>query len=55
MPVYADACLAKAPAIVFQAGDHHEVVRMAYPEYARLVKPALGKFCTREREKSISE
>jgi len=42
-------------AIVFPAGDHHEAVRMAYPEYARLAKPALGEFCTHEREKSISE
>lgn len=55
MRVYADACLARAPAIVFQAGNHHEVVRMAYSEYARLARPVLGEFCTHEREKSISE
>lgn len=55
MPVYLDACLSQAPAIVFQAGNHHEVVRMAYPDYARLAKPLLGEFCTHEREKSVSE
>lgn len=55
IPVYADACLAMAPAIVFQAGNHHEVVRMAYADYARLVKPVLGEFCTHEREKSLRE
>jgi len=55
MPVYVDACLSQAPAIVFPAGNHHEVVRMAYTEYARLVKPLLGEFCMHEREKSISE
>jgi Ala-tRNA(Pro) deacylase len=55
MPVYVDACLSQAPAIVFQAGNHHEAVRMAYPEYARLAKPLLGEFCTHEREKSVGE
>jgi Ala-tRNA(Pro) deacylase len=55
MPVYVDSCLAEAPGIVFQAGNHHEVVRMDYPEYARLANPVLGEFCTHEREKSISE
>jgi Ala-tRNA(Pro) deacylase len=55
MPVYVDACLSKAPAIAFQAGNHHEVVRMVYAEYARLAKPLLGEFCTHEREKSVGE
>ncbi|HSL48010.1 MAG TPA: YbaK/EbsC family protein [Candidatus Deferrimicrobiaceae bacterium] len=55
MPVYVDACLSQAPAIVFQAGNHHEAVRMAYPDYARLAKPLLGEFCMHEREKSIGE
>jgi Ala-tRNA(Pro) deacylase len=55
MPVYVDACLSQGQAIVFQAGNHHEVVRMAYPEYARLAKPLLGEFCMHEREKSTSE
>lgn len=55
MPVYVDACLSQAQEIVFQAGNHHEAVRMAYAEYARLTKPLLGEFCTHEREKSIDE
>ena len=55
MPVYVDACLSKAQAIAFQAGNHHEVVRMVYAEYARLAKPLLGEFCTHEREKSVGE
>jgi Ala-tRNA(Pro) deacylase len=55
MPVYVDSCLAEAPGIVFQAGNHHEVVSMPYPEYARLANPVLGEFCTHEREKSIAE
>lgn len=55
MPVYVDACLSQAPAIVFQAGNHHEAVRMAYADYARLAKPLLGEFCMHEREKSVGE
>jgi Ala-tRNA(Pro) deacylase len=55
MPLYVDACVSQAQAIAFQAGNHHEVVRMGYAEYARLAKPLLGEFCTHEREKSVSE
>jgi Ala-tRNA(Pro) deacylase len=54
MPVYVDACFPRAPTIVFQAGNHHEVVRMSYVEYVRLVKPVLGEFCLHEREKDVS-
>jgi len=54
MPVYVDACFPRAPTIVFQAGNHHEVVRMPYAEYVRLVKPVLGEFCLHEREKDVS-
>jgi Ala-tRNA(Pro) deacylase len=54
MPVYVDACFPRAPTIVFQAGNHHEVMRMPYAEYVRLVKPVLGEFCLHEREKDVS-
>ena len=54
MPVYIDACFPRAPTIVFQAGNHHEVMRMPYAEYVRLVKPVLGEFCLHEREKDVS-
>ncbi len=53
MPVYVDACLPRAREIVFQAGNHHEVVRMPYADYERLVKPTVGEFCLHEREKSV--
>jgi len=55
MPVYVDACFPRAQAIVFQAGNHHEVIRMPYAEYAQLVKPLLGEFCEHEREKNVGE
>jgi Ala-tRNA(Pro) deacylase len=54
MPVYVDACFPRAQDIVFQAGNHHEVVRMRYTEYERLAKPVVGEFCVHEREKSLS-
>jgi Ala-tRNA(Pro) deacylase len=55
MPVYVDACFPSAQTIVFQGGNHREVVRMAYDEWARLVKPVRGEFCLHEREKVVTE
>lgn len=55
MPVYVDACLSQAGTIIFRAGNHHEVVRMAYSDYARLARPVSGEFCLHEREKSVGE
>ncbi len=53
LPVYVDACFSTTEPFYFQAGNHHEVVRMAYGEYERLVKPVAGEFCLHAREKSI--
>lgn len=39
LPVYIDKGLANMPEIVFRAGSHTETIRMAYEDYARLVKP----------------
>lgn len=39
LPVYVDKPLSEVPEIVFNAGTHTETVRMAYSDYARLVKP----------------
>jgi len=36
------------PEIVFRAGSHHELVAMAYPDYARLAKPRVGDFCVHD-------
>lgn len=55
LPVYIDACFPPAQDFFFQAGNHHEVVRMRYQEYERLVKPVVGEFCLHEREKSRSQ
>ena len=45
MPVYVDKCFPKAGKFAFQAGNHHEVVRMSYAEYERLARPAVADFC----------
>jgi Ala-tRNA(Pro) deacylase len=55
LPVYVDACFPRAKDIVFQAGNHHEVVRMPYPEYERLARPVVVEICHHQREKTLGE
>ena len=43
-----DREVAALPEIVFRAGSHHELVAMAYADYARLVKPRVGDFCVHD-------
>ena len=45
LPVWVDSCFAKAGQFTFQAGNHHEVVRMRYSEYERLARPVVADFC----------
>jgi len=45
LPVWVDACFPKAGQFAFQAGNHHEVVRMRYAEYERLARPVVAEFC----------
>jgi len=44
--VYVDEELANHPQIVFQAGNHHELVTMTYADFARLVQPKVAEFCS---------
>jgi Ala-tRNA(Pro) deacylase len=39
LPLYLDACLAEQDEIQFQAGNHHEVIRMNFTDYERLARP----------------
>jgi Ala-tRNA(Pro) deacylase len=39
MPMYVDPCLSLEPDIVFQAGNHHEVVRMKWEDYDPIARP----------------
>jgi Ala-tRNA(Pro) deacylase len=45
MAVWVDACFRKAGAFAFQAGNHHELVRIAYSDFARLARPNAAEFC----------
>jgi Ala-tRNA(Pro) deacylase len=51
LPVYVDACLPRAGDVYFQAGNHHEIVRMPYDQFERLARPVVGEFCRHAREK----
>jgi Ala-tRNA(Pro) deacylase len=44
--VYVDEELAKYPQIVFQAGNHHELVTMNYADFARLAQAKVAEFCS---------
>ena len=46
LEVFVDEELAKCQRIVFQAGNHHELVTMDYADFARLVQPKVGEFCS---------
>lgn len=45
LPVFVDACVPRAKEFLFQAGNHHEVVRMSYADFERLVRPVVADVC----------
>jgi Ala-tRNA(Pro) deacylase len=49
MPVYVDESLTKDREIAFEAGSHHEAIRLSYEDFERLVRPAVLKFSTSTR------
>jgi Ala-tRNA(Pro) deacylase len=46
LPVYLEKGLSEHPDIVFNAGTHHEVIKMAADDYARLVRPTIMALVT---------
>ena len=44
LPVYVDESLAKDKEVVFNAGTHHDAVRMTYEDFVRLAKPKICSF-----------
>ena len=46
MEVYAEEKLAEDEEIAFNACSHTELIMLAYRDFARLVKPKLGRFTT---------
>jgi Ala-tRNA(Pro) deacylase len=45
VPMYVDSCFPQTRDFFFQAGNHHEVVRMSWREYSDIERPQLGEFC----------
>jgi Ala-tRNA(Pro) deacylase len=45
LPIWVDACFPKAGEFAFQAGNHHEVVRLHYVDYEKLTHPTVAEFC----------
>lgn len=50
IPVYVAASLTKDEQIAFNACSHTELIRMAYSDYARLVKPTALTFTRPEKQ-----
>jgi len=44
LPVYVDETLAKDKEVVFNAGTHHDAVRMSYEDFVHLAKPKICSF-----------
>ena len=45
LPVFVDACFPRGQELVFQAGNHHEAVRIKYEDFERLARPILTDVC----------
>jgi Ala-tRNA(Pro) deacylase len=48
--VFVDVALAAEPAIVFSAGTHDDAIAMRWTDYARTVKPIVGRFADVRRD-----
>ncbi len=44
IPVYVDETLLEDREIAFNAGSHYELIKMAYKDFERLVKPEVMEF-----------
>lgn len=44
MPVFVDESLTRDKEVVFNAGTHHELIRLSYDDFARLVQPKVARF-----------
>jgi Ala-tRNA(Pro) deacylase len=44
MPVFADEGLTRDKEIAFSAGSHHELIRLSFDDFVRLVQPKIAAF-----------
>lgn len=49
LAMWVDPCLAREPEIWFEAGTHHELIRMPWAEYDRLAQPFHMEECLHGR------
>ncbi len=54
MRVFVDEDLAKDEEIAFNAGSHTELMRLAYEDFVRLVKPQMMKFSMRRARRAAA-
>lgn len=47
LPIYVDKSLAADEEIVFNAGTHHDAIRLRYADFARLAKPTVCSFASK--------
>ncbi|MCX6132727.1 MAG: YbaK/EbsC family protein [Ignavibacteriales bacterium] len=47
--VFADRLLSEDREISFNAGTHHELIRLRFADYERLVKPMIGSFAVSKK------
>jgi Ala-tRNA(Pro) deacylase len=47
MEVFVDESLSQGEEIAFSAGSHKELIKLAYTDFERLVKPKAAKFAAR--------
>ena len=46
MPVFVDESLTRDKEIAFNAGTHHELIRLSYDDFAKLAQPTVARFST---------
>jgi Ala-tRNA(Pro) deacylase len=50
MNVFVDQALTEDKEIAFNAGTHHELIRMSYADYVQLVKPKVAAFAFQKKK-----
>lgn len=55
IPVFVDESLTRDKEIAFNAGSHHELIKMAYADYERIVNPKIVNVATRGSGVHIEE
>lgn len=49
MPMFVDKCFSKEPDLYFEAGNHHELVRLRWSDYAKIAQPFRADGCLHEQ------